>query len=188
MEDYNIIHIEQGDCEHILKEPAKEVPFPLSEEHINLIHAMSQKFVDDNMAGLAAPQVGQPWKIILFHVTDLAMEIRDNAEGPVPLTLLINPSYEPVEENGKNNDWEACFSVHSTMGKVDRWNTIHFKGFNIEGELVEGIAQGFLARLIQHEIDHVNGVLFVDRLKPENTQGPTDEMRKMRLRELGVEE
>ncbi len=188
MEKYNIIHIEQGDCERTLKEPAKEVPFPLSEEHLNLIHAMSQKFEDDNMAGLAAPQVGHPWKIILFHVTEMAMENRENADDSVPLTLLINPSYEPVKEDGQNNDWEACFSVHSTMGKVDRWNTIHFKGFNIEGKPVEGLAQGFLARLLQHEIDHVNGVLFVDRLKPENTQGPMDEMRKMRLQELGMEE
>ena len=164
MGKYDIVTIEQG-FEEVLCNRAHDVPFPLSDEHKDLIIAMRSKFADETMAGLAAPQVGAPWRIIFFQVDEGAYKYRDNIEETVPLTILINPSYEPIEEEGTNHDWEACFSVEETAGKPERWNVIRYKGQSESGEPVEGIARGFLARLLQHEIDHVDGRLFLSRLK-----------------------
>ena len=131
----------------------------------NLLTPCAQKFVDENMAGLAAPQVGAPWRVIFFQVDEKAFQYRDNIEDVVPLTCLINPTYEPIEEEGTHYDWEACFSVERMAGKPERFNAIRYKGQNMDGEPVEGIARGFLARLLQHEIDHVDGHLFLSPLE-----------------------
>lgn len=100
------------------------------------------------------------------------------------MTTLINPSYTPHEEEGKALDWEGCFSVQSQMGKVWRFKTITYSGQTEEGELVEGIARGYLARLLQHEIDHLDGKLALDFYDPLSPQGPIEEMRKIRLKEV----
>ncbi len=183
MKKFDIVTIEALGNKDVLTTPARDVEFPLSTEDQEVIQAMQEKFAAEDMAGLAAPQIGVPLRIIMFHVDKRALEFREDIEELVPLTVLINSSYEPIEVNGTNNDWEGCFSVDSIRGKVDRYKTIKYQGFTPEGKEIESIAHGFLARLLQHEIDHTNGILFTSRLKPENIQGPPEAMMKLREQE-----
>ncbi len=184
MKKFDIVTIEALENKDVLTKPARDVEFPLSTADQEVIQALKEKFAHENMAGLAAPQIGVHLRIIVFHVDKIALEFREDVEALVPLTVLINPSYESIAANGTNNDWEGCFSVESIRGKVDRYKTISYQGFTPEGKEVKGVANGFLARLLQHEIDHTNGILFTSRLKPENVQGPTEEMIKLRKQEI----
>ena len=86
----------------------------------------------------------------------------------MPKTLWINPTYEGIESEGKHADWEACFSVPDMAGFVKRYKKINYTAFDKDGNLVSGSCEGFLARIIQHETDHLNGVLFVDRAEEGN--------------------
>jgi peptide deformylase len=81
-------------------------------------------------------------------------------------TIWINPSYESVGED-KQEDYEACFSVLEVAGPVKRYKKIRYKAFTMDGEPVEGLAEGYLARLIQHETDHINGTLYIDYVPRE---------------------
>ena len=81
-------------------------------------------------------------------------------------TIWINAAYEPVGTE-KHTDFEACFSVKDLAGDVPRFTKINYTAFTPDGQKVTGQATGFLARLIQHEIDHTNGVLFIDYLKED---------------------
>ena len=78
----------------------------------------------------------------------------------MPKTLWINPSYEPLGEE-MHEDYEACFSVKDIAGLVRRYKQVHYRAYDKDGKLIEGKAEGFLARIIQHEIDHLNGILFL---------------------------
>ena len=182
--ELEIVTIENSQHKGVLITPAKTVGFPLSPEVKAVIAGMKKKFADDKMAGLAAPQVGHSLRVILFHVREDFKMYRDDIHEIVPLTVLINPSYSVIEESGTSNDWEACFSVELTRGKVDRYNSIDYQGYDINGNEIKGVAHGFLARLLQHEIDHTNGILFTSRLKPHNLQGPVEEMMKIRMQEI----
>jgi peptide deformylase len=96
----------------------------------------------------------------------------------MPKTLWINPSYEPLGEE-MHEDYEACFSVKDIAGLVRRYKQVHYRAYDKDGKLIEGKAEGFLARIIQHEIDHLNGILFVD-LVPQSELMSIEEYRKKR--------
>jgi len=168
-----------------LIKPAREIQFPLSEQIKVFIEQLKEKAIAENAAGLAASQVGQHLRIICFRVFEASIKARSlDASEEFPLTVLINPTYQGVEEDGKNNDeWEGCFSVENICGKPFRYNTIRYTGFNIQGEPIKGTAKGFLARLIQHEIDHTNGILFAQHLTPACTQGTPQQMEPIRTKE-----
>lgn len=167
----------------ILKKPAKTVEFPLSADVLELIEAMKKKVIEIDGVGLAANQVGHHLRVIVYLVPENALSYRVDAREEVPLTVLINPSYTPIEADGKFADWEGCFSVAETVGKVNRYKSIHYEGQTIDGKPVKTTAQGFLARVLQHEIDHVNGFLIVDRLTPDCIQGNPKEMINIRKME-----
>jgi len=116
------------------------------------------------MAGVAAVQIGIAKQIIIFSCDNPELKKwRPNLTQMMPKTLWINPEYEGVEEAGKDTTYEGCFSVKDTAAIVDRYNKIKYKAFDIDGNPIEGIAEGFLARIIQHEIDHIHGFLCIDR-------------------------
>jgi peptide deformylase len=81
-------------------------------------------------------------------------------------------------------DWEACFSVPKLMGKVNRYVAIKYKALTISGEKFEGIARGFFARVLQHEIDHLDGVVWTDLIKEGDICGVREDMMKIREAEL----
>ncbi len=180
----DLVTIESSPIADILRRPAATVEFPLSAEIKALIAAMKLKLIEIEGAGLAAPQVGYHVRVIVYHVTPLDLEIRNDVEALVPMTVLINPSYMPLEAEGKVADWEGCFSVESIRGKPSRYKAIAYQGYTPSGEKVEGIARGHLARLLQHEIDHIRGILFIDVLTPNCIQGSAAEMMAIRHQEL----
>ena len=169
---------------HVLNTPSKEVTFPLSDAMRTLIDNMKYELIAHDAAGFAAPQFGEHWRIIVYHVTELALKVREDARHVVPVTVLINPTYEAIESSGTTYDWEFCFSVMSEGGKVYRPTSIRLKAYDDEGRLVERDVHGFEARLLQHEIDHVHGLLCSRLYEAGGFHGPREEMMAVRKKEI----
>lgn len=115
--------------------------------------------------GIAAPQV---------HVSSQVAVIRvgHNPRYPkaprIPLTVLVNPRVRPASK-GMQEDWEGCLSVEGLRGRVPRWRRVEVQAYNGRGERVRFLASGFFARVIQHEWDHLQGKVFLDRMKDLST-------------------
>lgn len=180
--------IEQSNHQ-VLRQSALPIQFPLKPEVKQFIADM-QDFIEHlsspfgKPAGLAAPQVGKPWRIVFIQIPAEAKTVRKDVYDIISLTLLINPSYTPVVEEGKIKDWEACYSVTGKMGEVYRYKAINYEYYTLQGKKVSGIARGFLARLLQHEIGHLNGELYIDLLSSDSRYGDADTMMSIRKREL----
>jgi len=175
-----LMTIERADHQ-VLAMPAYTVIFPLGPEIKKFITHMKTFFLDlespyGSPAGLAAPQVGAPVQIIFYQILPKAKENRKDVFDIVPPTMLINPSYTPVGEEGMALDWEGCFSVPDMMGEVSRYYAIHYEGYDINGEKITGTAKGLLARILQHEIDHVQGKLYTSLLDDNSHYGHIEEM------------
>uniref|UniRef100_A0A1B6HI47 Peptide deformylase n=2 Tax=Homalodisca liturata TaxID=320908 RepID=A0A1B6HI47_9HEMI len=131
--------------------------FPLTEQDKIDIKILETKFDNEkNCAGLAAPQIGISKRFIVFKV---------DKEGGIPQafpkTVWINPTYKKASEETEIA-YEQCFSVSGVTAPVKRYKRIHFTATDVNGSLVQGTAEGFAARVIQHETDHLEGILFID--------------------------
>lgn len=163
-----LVTIEEDNHDILLKS-STSVIFPLNSSQQKFISTL-QKFFHNlksplgKPAGLAAPQVGYPFKIVIIQIPPEAKEKRKDVYDILSPTILINPVYTPILNAGQNKDWEGCFSVPNKMGEVYRYNEIHYEAYTLEGKKISAHAKGFLARLIQHEIDHLNGKLYTDYL------------------------
>ena len=124
-------------------------------------------------AGLAAPQIGVPLRVVVFG-TD-AINPRYPQEPPVPRTVLINPVLTPLSDE-RQPSWEGCLSVPGLRGRVNRWLRLRVQGFNGEGQTIDQVVEGFHARVVQHECDHLDGVLFPDRLSDPQAFGYIEEL------------
>lgn len=183
---YIAINDENCPYRDILRKPAEELKFPLLIEDQKIVEFLTYQFRnEENCAGLAAPQIGFSKRIIIFSVPEVIKNYRFDVTDVIPETLLINPSYKPLG-NETTLDWESCFSVNNYGGEVERFTHISYEGFDINGKKVVGEAKGFLARLIQHETDHINGRLYIDLLKPDARQGKLEEIRAIRQSELAT--
>ncbi|RDI43345.1 peptide deformylase [Aquicella lusitana] len=174
----------------VLREPAREVSFPLDEEIRQFIEELRVFFSDlesplGKPAGLAATQVGMPLRIAIIQVPPEAKRIRKEVYDTLPPTVLINPVYFPILEEGKNKDWEGCYSVTDKMGEVYRYTAIHYEACDGNGKTITGTARGFLARLIQHEVGHLNGELYIDLLSEDCRFGSLEKMLAIRREEMG---
>lgn len=167
----------------ILTQPALEVQFPLSEEDKNLIEQMKNTLLALKGVGLAAPQVGIGKKIIIYEISQDAAALRNNAEV-VPLTILINASYKAAQDTKRSYDWEGCFSVTDLYGKPARFDKITYKAQTLEGEWIDGQAEGFTARVLQHEIDHTDGISIKNRLSVNDVQGLPKDMMEVRIKDF----
>jgi peptide deformylase len=123
-------------------------------------------------AGLAAPQIAVPLRVVIFGITH---NRRYPEAAPIPETVLINPVITPIGVE-RDPGWEGCLSVPGLRGKVSRWRRIHYRGFDAEGNPIERSVEGFHARVVQHECDHLDGVLFPDRLDDTRAFGFTEEL------------
>jgi peptide deformylase len=125
-----------------------------------LIADMRDTMAQQNGAGLAAPQIGVGLRVVIFGV-------RENPRYPqaeeVPDTVLINPVLEPLD-NEMDEDWEGCLSVPGMRGWVPRHRSIRYAGFDVRGARFERTVQGFHARVVQHECDHLDGILYPRRI------------------------
>ena len=112
-------------------------------------------------AGLAAPQIGVDLQLVIFGFSS---NERYPDAPPVPQTVLINPTITPLGE-AEEEDWEGCLSVPGLRGMVPRHARIHYRGFDARGTLIEREADGFHARVVQHECDHLIGRLYPTRMR-----------------------
>lgn len=172
-------HSEQS----VLKQPSTEVIFPLIPADQELITQMKEIIFSLGGVGLAAPQIGIGKNIAVIYIPESAALLRDNVQEK-PMHVIINATYEPIESKGMISDFEACYSVKSVMGKVPRYHAVKVRYQDETGKAINKIEQGFYARVLQHEIDHLNGLLITDRLTPECSQGTHEEMLKIRRAEL----
>ena len=168
-----------------LRVRSETVEFPLSPEDQKDLETLCAKYDSEKMmAGLAAPQIGINKRMIIFAVPDTEQmrAIRKNLTQFLDRTVWINPSFEPLSDE-TTIDMEGCFSVKNTVAKVERFHEIRVIAKTPEGKDVDLVATGFLARVIQHEIDHVDGVLFVDRMIP-GTEMNKDDYIAMRMKQI----
>lgn len=159
----------------ILRKIAKEIEDPTSEEIKQIIKDMKDTFDDfqGTAAGLAAPQVNFSLKIIIVQVPETE---KTNFKG-LPLTVMINPSFEPLTQDIVC-DYEGCLSIPDYIGKVPRYKDILYTYIDENGKPHKEEAHGYVAKAIQHEIDHVNGILYIDRIEDLTTFGLIEEIQK----------
>jgi peptide deformylase len=157
----------------VLAAPAEAVSDPQSPEIRNLVNDMVETMMDANGAGLAAPQVHVPLRVVVFQAPDGRTGLSQDKDGGLeedemfdhtaPLTVLINPEIEilgPTREGG----WEGCLSVPGLRGWVERPAHIRYRGAGLDGKVIERVARGFHARVVQHECDHLDGRLYTSRM------------------------
>jgi peptide deformylase len=121
--------------------------------------------MDDTMralsgAGIAAPQIGVSLRVVIF-------EVRENPRypqvAPVPNTMLVNPILTPLGDE-QEEGWEGCLSVPGMRGLVPRFKRLRYQGFGVDGEPIDRTVEGFHARVVQHEVDHLDGILYPQRI------------------------
>ena len=160
----------------ILGEIAEEVLDPTSQETASVVSNMLETLIDSGGLGLAAPQVYISKRIIiLFRLSSREEEL--NYDDATNLLIMINPVIEPVC-NKMEVDWEACLSVPGMMGAVPRYKKISYTWSDLQGKKHEDQAEGFFARAIQHENDHLEGVLYPQRIQDLQLFGFSDEVNR----------
>ena len=112
-------------------------------------------------AGLAAPQIGVGLRVVIFGFES---NPRYPQAGPVPFTILVNPELEPLSDELEEG-WEGCLSLPGLRGLVPRHARLAYRGFDPEGMPIEREAEGFHARVVQHECDHLDGILYPMRMR-----------------------
>ena len=166
----------------VLTKPATELTFPLSREDLSDLALLQLKFDHSGGGGLAAVQIGISKSAVIFAAPDdpILKKWRPDHTQIMPKTLWINPSYDVDPLSEEREDFEACFSVDNYAGIVKRPSRIFYKAFDLNGDMVEGTAEGFLARLIQHEVDHVHGILYLDRISDPSKLMTIEEYKSIR--------
>lgn len=135
-----------------------------------LLADMHDTMVAQNGAGIAAPQIGVSLQVVMFEVQQNPRY--PNAES-VPFTVLANPTIEPIGEDTEDG-WEGCLSVPGMRGVVPRFARIRYRGQDAEGHPIDRTVEGFHARVVQHECDHLNGILYPMRIKDMRLFGFVD--------------
>jgi peptide deformylase len=125
-----------------------------------LIEDMFDTMHAANGAGLAAPQIGVPLRLVIFG---FEANQRYPDEIAVPRTILINPEIRPIDDKVEEF-WEGCLSLPGLRGVVPRWAHVHYEGFDQDGNRISRDASGFHARVVQHECDHLDGILYPMRM------------------------
>ncbi|MFO1187264.1 MAG: peptide deformylase [Alphaproteobacteria bacterium] len=152
----------------ILRSKAEPVADPRHPEIQRLVDDMIETMIDANGAGLAAPQVHLPLRLVVFQ----APADRDEGGGvgederfspSAPLTVLMNPVIERMDDK-LSSGFEGCLSVPGLRGLVTRPDHVRYRGIGRMGEPIERLARGFHARVVQHECDHLDGILYVQRM------------------------
>ena len=139
----------------------------------NLIADMLDTMKAFDGAGLAAPQIGVPLRVVIFGIDK---NPRYPDAPPIPLTILLNPEFSPAGEE-MDSDWEGCLSVPGMRGLVPRYTHIRYRGLAADGREIDQEAEGFHARVVQHECDHLDGILYPDRIEDRESFGFIEELQ-----------
>jgi len=156
----------------VLGRRAAPVADPAAPEVAALVRDMIDTMADANGAGIAAPQIFEPWRVVVFQAPpDHAPEGLTSEEAydhTAPLTVLINPEIEILTAE-RESGWEGCLSVPDLRGLVPRYTHLRYRGYDLDGKLIEREARGFHARVVQHECDHLDGMLYPQRMEDIST-------------------
>ena len=161
----------------VLVNRAEEVADPTAREVRRLIEDMIETMEDAEGVGLAAPQVHIGRRIIIFKAPE-ARAGKDDPASVTPLTALINPVIEPLSDEMVDG-FEGCLSIPGLTGVVPRYQRIRYRGIGPNGAPIERVATGFHARVVQHETDHLDGILYTMRMKDLRLLSFTDELRRL---------
>ena len=148
---------------------------PVAEFDTDELHLLVADMFDTmravNGAGLAAPQIGVDLQLVIFG-TD-APNTRYPDAPVVPRTVLLNPVVTPIGE-AEEEGWEGCLSVPGLRGVVPRFSDVRYTGFDLYGDPIDRTVSGFHARVVQHEVDHLHGVLYLMRVRDFSRFGFTE--------------
>ena len=155
-----------------LLERSREVDRFGTPELAALLADMRDTMKAQNGAGLAAPQIGVGARVVIFGVEH---NPRYPEAEPVPYTEIVNPVITPLTD-ALEDGWEGCLSVPGLRGVVPRWTRIRYTGFDPHGNAIDREVTGFHARVVQHECDHLDGILYPMRVRDFSRFGFTDVM------------
>jgi peptide deformylase len=151
----------------VLSRIAQPVANPTDPEIRRLVNDMVETMIDANGAGLAAPQVHVPLRVVVFQApgerSDPGLDEDERFDHTAPLTCLINPEIAVLDRETEGG-WEGCLSVPGLRGFVERPAHIRYRGLGLDGKVIERVARGFHARVVQHEVDHLDGRLYPGRM------------------------
>ena len=136
-----------------------------------LLQDLNDTMVAANGAGLAAPQIGVDLQVVVFGSGEVNLRYPD--APVVPYTVLINPVLTPLGED-QEEGWEGCLSVPGLRGMVPRYTHLRYQGFDPQGQPIDRTVEGFHARVVQHECDHLMGVLYPMRVRNFSRFGYTE--------------
>jgi peptide deformylase len=156
----------------VLRSRAKPVEKLGTPELRELVQDMKETMAAKNGAGLAAPQIGVGQRVVIFGV---GSNPRYPDAEEVPFTVLVNPKLVMLSREVEE-DWEGCLSVPGMRGVVPRYTKLRYTGFDEEGNPIERVAEGFHARVVQHECDHLDGILYPQRMTDLSKFGFNEEL------------
>ncbi|WP_420404026.1 peptide deformylase [Nisaea sp.] len=158
----------------VLRRRAEEIAGPAAEEISALAQDMADSMEEAGGVGLAAPQIGVSKRIIVFKIPAERATAEAN-DGPLGLQVLVNPVIEPLTGEMELG-WEGCLSIPGLKGEVPRYRKILYRGYDLKGEKVLRQAEGFHARVVQHELDHLDGILYPERMTDMRRFGYGEEL------------
>ena len=155
----------------LLVKKTKEIKDLNNNDFKKFIIDMSETMLDADGIGLAAPQVHLTHRMFIYRNPDLENDDKIN------ISVLINPKIENITDETED-DWEGCLSIPGMTGLVKRYKQIKYSAIDINGNNIKGEVEGLHARIIQHEFDHLNGVLYTSRLAHKSAFGYSEEIEK----------
>jgi peptide deformylase len=160
----------------VLRARAAEVDDPTAPWVRVLVEDMLETMEDAGGTGIAAPQVHASHRIVVFFVAGERIGELPG-DGEQPLTVLINPMIEPIGDE-RALGWEGCLSVPGLRGVVPRHLRVRYRGVGLDGRPIEREAAGFHARVVQHECDHLDGILYPQRMTDHRLLVYTEELQR----------
>jgi peptide deformylase len=164
----------------VLRQVADPVADATAPEIKALVAEMEASLAEAGGIGLAAPQIGVSRRVILVSVPRARVG-EDPDDGPLALTALVNPVITPVDDS-RAAGWEGCLSIPGLRGEVERWCRVRLIATTPEGRPVDTVMSGMRARVLQHEVDHLDGILYVDRMTDFTHFGYTEELLEANLK------
>lgn len=157
----------------VLRQPAAAVIDPTVPELVRLVADMMETMADSGGVGLAAPQVHAALRVVVYQVPPARAA---DGEAVAP-RVLVNPVLEPLDDELVSG-FEACLSLPGLTGLVPRYLRVGYRALALDGTPIEGEAEGFHARVLQHECDHLDGRLYPMRMSDLTTFGFVEEIRR----------
>jgi len=157
----------------------QQVSKPVKEFNTPQLHTLIQDMFDTMDAyegvGLAAPQIGIDLRVVVFGINQ---NKRYPDADSIPMTVLINPVLRAIGDDATLG-WEGCLSVPGLRGEVSRAHQLHYSGFDAQGNRFERQVRDFHARVVQHEVDHLDGILYPSKIQNMNNFGFSEEISEL---------